>query len=103
MTLLQDIYQSRFGSLPTVAQIKSWLQQGATPISDPVTGITLGELNILQSASLDPDSATPTAATPAAAAGSSRGVDSASNSEGGHRSGLRERSAGQFVGLRFFE
>jgi subtilisin family serine protease len=57
VTLLQDIYQSRFGSLPTVAQIKSWLQQGSTPISDPVTGVTLGELNILKSASLVPSPA----------------------------------------------
>ncbi len=74
VTLLQEIYQSRFGSLPTVAQIKSWLQQGATPISDPVTGITLGELNVLQSASLipsppppppPPPPAPPVASTPA--------------------------------------
>lgn len=54
VTLLQDIYVSRFGSLPTVAQIKSWLQQGSNPISDPVTGITLGELNIPKAASLIP-------------------------------------------------
>jgi subtilisin family serine protease len=54
VTLLQEIYESRFGSLPTVAQIKSWLQAGATPIQDPVTGITLGELNVLNSASLIP-------------------------------------------------
>ena len=48
VTLLQEIYQSRFGSLPTVAQIKSWLQEGSTPINDPVTGITLGELNLVK-------------------------------------------------------
>jgi type VI secretion system secreted protein VgrG len=54
VTLLQDIYQSRFGSLPTVEQIKSWLQGGATPITDPVTGITLGELNIQRAAGLIP-------------------------------------------------
>ena len=46
VTLLQEIYQSRFGTLPTVAQIKTWIQQSATPIHDPVTGITLGELNL---------------------------------------------------------
>ena len=61
VTLLQDIYQSRFGSLPTVAEIKSWLQGGATQITDPVTGITLGELNIQKSASLIP---TPTPPPP---------------------------------------
>jgi subtilisin family serine protease len=63
VTLLQDIYQSRFGSLPTVAQIKSWLQGGATSITDPVTGITLGEMNILKAAALIPS---PAPAKPAA-------------------------------------
>ncbi len=52
--LLQDIYESRFGSLPTVAQLTSWLQQGATPIQDPATGITIGELNVYNSAELIP-------------------------------------------------
>lgn len=54
VTLLQDIYQSRFGTLPTVAQIKTWIQQSATPIQDPVTGITLGELNLQAAAALIP-------------------------------------------------
>jgi type VI secretion system secreted protein VgrG len=54
VTLLQDIYVSRFGTLPTVAQLKTWLQQGSNPITDPVTGITLGELNISKAASLIP-------------------------------------------------
>jgi type VI secretion system secreted protein VgrG len=54
VTLLQEIYESRFGELPTVAQIKSWLQQGASPVYDSVTGITLGELNIDASAALIP-------------------------------------------------
>jgi subtilisin family serine protease len=57
VTLLQDIYKSRFGSLPSVDQIKSWLQGGATPITDPVTGITLGELNIQKAAALIPSPA----------------------------------------------
>jgi subtilisin family serine protease len=63
VTLLQDIYQSRFGELPTVAQIKGWLQQGATPVYDSVTGITIGELNIDASAALIPPR--PSIATPA--------------------------------------
>ena len=54
VSLLQEIYQSRFGALPTVAQIKSWLQQGSNPVNDPVTGITIGELNISKAASLIP-------------------------------------------------
>jgi type VI secretion system secreted protein VgrG len=61
VTLLQEIYQSRFGALPTVEQIKSWLQQGSTPVHDPVTGITIGELNILKSASLIPGASQPAA------------------------------------------
>jgi subtilisin family serine protease len=64
VTLLQEIYQSRFGSLPTVAQIKSWLQGGSTPINDPVTGITLGEMNLLKSASLIPSPAPPPVTPP---------------------------------------
>ena len=43
MTLLQDIYDSRIGTLPTVAQIKSWIQGSATPVNDAVTGLTIGE------------------------------------------------------------
>jgi type VI secretion system secreted protein VgrG len=54
VTLLQDIYASRFGTLPTVGQIKSWLQDGSSPMTDRVTGITLGELNISRAASLIP-------------------------------------------------
>jgi type VI secretion system secreted protein VgrG len=75
VTLLQEIYQSRFGALPSVAQLKSWLQQGATPIQDSVTGIAIGELNVLKSASLIPQAST--AATPQpsnAAAASDAGV-----------------------------
>ena len=56
-SLLQQIYESRFGTLPTVAQIKSWLQGGSDPINDPVTGITLGELNIPKAAALIPTAA----------------------------------------------
>ena len=54
VTLLQDIYQSRFGSLPTVDQIKNWIQQSATPVHDSVTGITVGELNLTAAAALIP-------------------------------------------------
>ena len=38
IVLLQQIYQQRFGTLPTVDQIQSWLQGGSDPIHDPVTG-----------------------------------------------------------------
>jgi type VI secretion system secreted protein VgrG len=64
VTLLQAIYQSRFGSLPTVAQITNWIQQSATPIYDPTTGITIGELNLPAAAALIPQ-ANPAPAPPA--------------------------------------
>jgi subtilisin family serine protease len=63
VTLLQQIYQTRFGTLPTVAQIETWMQQSATPIHDPVTGITLGELNLQAAAALIP-SASPAPKAP---------------------------------------
>lgn len=65
VTLLQDIYQSRFGSLPTVEQIKNWIQQSATPVHDSVTGITVGELNLTAAAALIPGaSQAPTSPAP---------------------------------------
>jgi subtilisin family serine protease len=71
VTLLQQIYQSRFGTLPTVTQIESWMQQSATPIHDSVTGITLGELNLQAAAAMIPNASpaptTPVVATPAPA------------------------------------
>ncbi len=59
VVLLQQIYQGRFGKLPTVAQIKGWLQDGAVSIHDSVTGIDLGRLNISGSAALIPTPAPP--------------------------------------------
>ncbi len=58
VVLLQQIYESRFGTLPTVDQLKSWIEQGSNPITDPVTGITLGELNVPMAAALIPQGAT---------------------------------------------
>ena len=55
VVLLQQIYESRFGTLPTVDQLKSWLQQGSDPINDSVTGITIGQLDIPKAAALIPD------------------------------------------------
>ena len=54
VVLLQQIYQSRFGTLPSIDQLKSWLQQGADPVYDPATGITIGRLDIPQAAALIP-------------------------------------------------
>ena len=54
IVLMQQVYESRYGSLPTVQQLDSWLQNGSDPISDPVTGITIGRLNIPKAIGLIP-------------------------------------------------
>ena len=54
IVLLQQIYQGRFGTLPTVAQVTQWIEQGSDPIYDPVTGLTIGGLDIPKAASLIP-------------------------------------------------
>jgi type VI secretion system secreted protein VgrG len=54
VVLLQQIYESRFGTLPTVDQLKSWLHQGSDPVADAVTGITIGRLDIPKAAALVP-------------------------------------------------
>ena len=65
VVLLQQIYQSRFGTLPTVDQVTKWLEQGADPIHDSVTGITIGRLDIPKSASLIASPTPVTTPTPA--------------------------------------
>lgn len=65
VVLLQQIYQSRFGTLPTVDQVTNWLEDGADPIHDSVTGITLGRLDIPKSASLIASPAKVVSTTPA--------------------------------------
>ncbi|MGO9598396.1 MAG: S8 family peptidase [Isosphaeraceae bacterium] len=62
VVLLQQIYQSRFGTLPTVQQVTNWLEQGSNPIHDPVTGLTINGLDILKAASLIPSTGSRTAA-----------------------------------------
>jgi subtilisin family serine protease len=68
--LLQQIYESRFGALPAVSDVLGWLKAGAKPINDPVTGATIGRIDILQAASHIPGAApatptpTPTPVTP---------------------------------------
>jgi type VI secretion system secreted protein VgrG len=64
VVLLQQIYESRFGTLPSVAQLKSWIQQGADPIHDPVTGIQIGELDLPKAAALIPQATKVTALAP---------------------------------------
>jgi type VI secretion system secreted protein VgrG len=52
VVLLQQIYQARFGALPTVDQVTQWLEKGSDPIYDPVTGLTIGRLDIPKAAGL---------------------------------------------------
>lgn len=52
--LLQELYASRFGQLPTLDQINSWLKAGADTITDSVTGMSIGRIDILKSAGLVP-------------------------------------------------
>ena len=65
VVLLQQIYQARFGTLPTVNQVTKWLKLGSDPISDPVTGLTIGRLDIPKAAALIPSA--PSSPAPKAA------------------------------------
>lgn len=64
IVLLQSIYMQRDGSLPSVDQVVSWLKQGATTIHDDATGIDLGRLDVLKSASLIPGAPSKPVVTP---------------------------------------
>ncbi len=69
VVLLQEVYKSRFSQLPTVEQLDGWLKAGADTITDSVTGITIGRLNIPRSIGLIPTPAAqllvpPSALTP---------------------------------------
>jgi subtilisin family serine protease len=52
IVLLQEMYEKAYNTLPTVAQLEQWLQQGAVTVHDPVTGISVGRLDILNSATI---------------------------------------------------
>ena len=69
VVLLQQIYQARFGTLPTVDQVTQWLEQGSDPIHDPVTGLTIGRLDIPKAAALIPSATSSPAPTAASAPG----------------------------------
>ncbi|WP_337177182.1 S8 family serine peptidase [Paludisphaera sp.] len=64
IVLLQSIHKQRFGTLPKVDDVVRWLKDGATAIHDDVTGIDLGRLDVLKSASLIPGAPTPAPAPP---------------------------------------
>jgi type VI secretion system secreted protein VgrG len=52
--LLQSIYKSRFGVLPTVAQVTNWLKAGGRMVTDTVTGVSLPRIDLQASAALIP-------------------------------------------------
>jgi len=62
--LLQQIYEKRFGALPTVEQIDNWLKAGSDTVSDPATGIAIGRLDIPRAASLIPSPPGPASPPP---------------------------------------
>ena len=62
VVLLQQIYQSRYGTLPSVSDLDQWLKAGAVPATDPVTGITIGRLDIAKAAGMIPNPTPPVAA-----------------------------------------
>lgn len=54
VVLIQQLYQSRFGHLPAVADVESWLKTSADPIADPTTGLTIGRLDVPKALALVP-------------------------------------------------
>lgn len=64
IVLLQQIYEARFGSLPSVAALESWLQQGSDPVADAGSGSTFDGLDIPKAAALVPSPAPPPAPAP---------------------------------------
>jgi subtilisin family serine protease len=81
VVLMQQVYRQRFGSLPTVQQLDTWLQQGSDPINDPVTGITIGRLDIPKAIAAIPNPATQVLTPPTSS--NSSGGGSGQTSTGG--------------------
>lgn len=52
--LLQQIHQSRFGTLPSVDDLERWLENGSDIVHDHVTGINIPRLNVSKAAALIP-------------------------------------------------
>jgi hypothetical protein len=52
IVLLQEMYQKAYHTLPTISQLETWLQEGAVSVKDSVTGITVGRLDLLNSATI---------------------------------------------------
>jgi type VI secretion system secreted protein VgrG len=72
VVLMQQVYEQRFGKLPTVQDVDNWLQQCADPVKDSSTGITIGRLDIPKTIAAIPNPAAqvltpPTSTTPPSA------------------------------------
>ncbi len=52
--LLQQLYKSRFGRLPAVAELESWLEGGGSVAIDPATGDSFRRLDLARSLDLVP-------------------------------------------------
>ena len=52
VVLLQQMYEDAYHTLPTVAQLDQWLQQGAVTVHDGTTGIDVARLNVQKSAEI---------------------------------------------------
>jgi type VI secretion system secreted protein VgrG len=57
--ILQQIYQNRYGTLPSVAELESWLEAGSDPILDVASNSTYARLDIPKAAALIPQPAPP--------------------------------------------
>jgi hypothetical protein len=90
--LLQEIYEQRFHTLPTVDQLDQWLQSGADSIHDPVTGIDLSRLDVLKAAVLIP-------AAPGGSSGGSSGGSTSGGSGEGSGSGSGQSSSSSQTAL----
>jgi len=62
IVLLQQMYEAAYHRLPSVATLTQLLQDGAAPIHDGVTGISIGRLDTLRSLTLLDDQIHPTPA-----------------------------------------
>ncbi len=52
--LLQEIYKARFGTLPAVSDLSTWLKNGSVKINDPATGATFNRVDLAAAAAQVP-------------------------------------------------
>ncbi len=80
IVLLQQMYENAYHTLPTVAELDQLLQQGAVTVHDGATGIDVGRLDVLNSAT-DPQPADPESVKPL---GRRATLDTGSSGRHGH-------------------